>query len=149
MSLRNGVLFLLALVACLHWWRASAGSMGGVLVWVPCFRGWPGWRASVGGVLRWVTWFGVLAWVTWQPGWRDWCASVDKVVGMLACVAWVAHYFSNSFQKLTGNEYCSKLEKEFRFHIIYTLNISCFLEFPLDIWIQTYFKVVFRIDSEL
>ena len=37
---------------------------------------------------------------------------------------WVAHYFSNSFQKLAGNEYCSKLEKEFRFQVIYTSNIS-------------------------
>ena len=46
---------------------------------------------------------------------------------------WVAHYFSNSFQKLAGNEYCSKLEKEFRFQVIYTLNISYFLEFSLDI----------------
>ena len=37
---------------------------------------------------------------------------------------WVAHYFSNFYQKLAGNEYCSKLEKKFRFQAIYTLNIS-------------------------
>ena len=30
-------------------------------------------------------------------------------------VSLVAHYFSNSFLKLAGNEYCSKLEKEFKF----------------------------------
>ena len=31
----------------------------------------------------------------------------------VACqkLSWVAHYFSNSFQKLAGNEYCSKLRK--------------------------------------
>ena len=34
---------------------------------------------------------------------------------------------------LPGNEYCSKLEKEFSFHVIYTRNISYFLEFPSDI----------------
>ena len=48
-------------------------------------------------------------------------------------VSWVARYFSNSFLKLAGNEYCQKLEKEFRFQVIYTSNISYFLEFPLDI----------------
>ena len=54
-------------------------------------------------------------------------------IGSELTVLWVAHYFSNSFEKLAGNKYCSKLEKEFRFHVIYTLNISYFLEFPLDI----------------
>ena len=48
-------------------------------------------------------------------------------------VSWVAHYFSNSFLKLAGNEYCSKLEKEFRFQVIYTPNISYSLESSLDI----------------
>ena len=48
-------------------------------------------------------------------------------------VSWVAHYFSNSFQKLTGDEYFSKLEKEFRLQVIYASNISYFLEFPMDI----------------
>ena len=45
------------------------------------------------------------------------------------------HYFSNSFLNFAGNEYCSKLQKEFRFQVIYTPNISYFSEFPLDIWI--------------
>ena len=45
----------------------------------------------------------------------------------------LAHYFPNSFLKLAGNEYCSKLEKEFRFQVIYTPNISYSLEFSLDI----------------
>ena len=45
-------------------------------------------------------------------------------------VSWVAHYFSSSFQKLVGNEYCSKLEKKFRLQVIFTSNISYFLEFP-------------------
>ena len=34
---------------------------------------------------------------------------------------------------LAGNEYCSKLEKEFRFRVMYTSDITYFLEFPLDI----------------
>ena len=33
-SLRNGVLFVLAWVACLRGWRAYVGSVGGVLAWV-------------------------------------------------------------------------------------------------------------------
>ena len=45
-------------------------------------------------------------------------------------VSWVAHYFSSSFQKLAGNEYCSKLETKFRLQVIFTSNISYFLEFP-------------------
>ena len=49
-------------------------------------------------------------------------------------VSWVGHYFSNSFQKLAGDEYFSKLEKEFRLQvIIYASNISYFLEFTMDI----------------
>ena len=47
--------------------------------------------------------------------------------------SWVAYCFSNLFQKRVGNEYFSKLEKQFRFQVIYTSNISYFLEFPLDI----------------
>ena len=35
-SLRNGVLFVLAWVACLRGWCASVGGVGGVLVWVAC-----------------------------------------------------------------------------------------------------------------
>ena len=35
-SLRNGVLFVLAWVACFREWRASVGDMGGVLPWVVC-----------------------------------------------------------------------------------------------------------------
>ena len=42
-------------------------------------------------------------------------------------ISWVAHYFSNSFQKLTGNKYCSKLEKESVFRS-YTLRT--YLVFP-------------------
>ena len=61
----------------------------------------------------------------------------------------MAHYFSNTFQKLVGNEYSSKQGKEFGFKVIYTSHISYFLEFRLDISIQKYFKVVSRIDSEL
>ena len=59
MSLRNGVLFVLAWVvwvACLRGWRAGVGDVGGVLAWVAwvaCLRAW---RASVGSVLTWVTW---------------------------------------------------------------------------------------------
>ena len=40
--------------------------------------------------------------------------------------SWVSENLSNSFQKLAGNEYCFKLEKEFRFQVIYTSNISNF-----------------------
>ena len=46
---------------------------------------------------------------------------------------WGVHYFSNSLQKLAGNEYRLKLEKEFRLRVICTSSISYFLEFPLDI----------------
>ena len=42
-------------------------------------------------------------------------------------------FFSSSFLKLAGNEYCSKLKKEFRFQVICTPNISYSLEFSLDI----------------
>ena len=48
-------------------------------------------------------------------------------------VSLVAHYFSNSFLKLAGNEYCSNLEKKFRFQVIFTPNMSYLLKFPLDI----------------
>ena len=41
--------------------------------------------------------------------------------------------FFKPFRKIAGNKYCSKLEKEFRFQVIYTSNISYFLEIPLDI----------------
>ena len=61
----------------------------------------------------------------------------------------VAYYFLNSFLKLAGNEYCSKLEKEFRFQVIYTPNITYSLEFSFDVLISSYFKVVSRTDSEL
>ena len=39
LSLRNGVLFVLAWVAwvvCLRGWSASVGDVGGVLTWVAC-----------------------------------------------------------------------------------------------------------------
>ena len=71
-SLRNGVLFVLAwvaCVACLCEWHASVGGVGDVLVW---------WHVSVGGLLAWV------AWVAYLRGWR---ASVGVVVGVLAWVA--------------------------------------------------------------
>ena len=45
-------------------------------------------------------------------------------------VSLVAHYSSNSFRKLARKEYCSKLERGFRFQVIYTLNISFFKSFP-------------------
>ena len=82
---------------------------------------------------------GVPTWVRWLMCWRGWSTKVNSVGdigrnnGSELDVSWVAHYFSNSFQKLARNEYCSKLEKEFRFQVIYTSNISYFLEFPLDI----------------
>ena len=34
-----------------------------------------------------------------------------NIGGELDSIVWVAHYFSNSFQKLAGNEYSSKVEK--------------------------------------
>ena len=56
------------------------------------------------------------------------------IIGVLdSVVGGVVHFFSKSFLKLTGSEYCSKLEKEFRFQVIYTPNISYSLEFSLDI----------------
>ena len=58
---------------------------------------------------------------------------LEDILVVSETVSWVAHYFSNSFQKLAGNEYSSKPKKEFRFQVIYNSNISYFLEFPLDI----------------
>ena len=52
------------------------------------------------------------------------CSELDSVVG--------SALFLKFFPK-AGNEYCSKLEKEFRFQVKCTLNISYFLEFSLDI----------------
>ena len=52
-------------------------------------------------------------------------SELDSVVG--------SALFLKLFPKTSRNEYCSKLEKEFRFQVIYTSNISYFLEFPLDI----------------
>ena len=57
-------------------------------------------------------------------------------------VSWVVHYFSNSFLKLAGNEYCSKLEKEFRFQVIYTPNIS------LEFFLIFEFKVISKLFPE-
>ena len=86
--------------------------MGNVLAWVGFKRGLCGWRASVGSVVVWVTW------LVCQRGLGGWCASVGGVGGALKrksvddiggntggelTVLWVAHYFSNSFQKLAGN----------------------------------------------
>ena len=67
------------------------------------FEKWHAIRASLvdmGGVLVWV------GWVACLRGTRS----------------WVAHFFSYSFQKLAGKGYCSKLEKEFRFQVIYTFH---------------------------
>ena len=52
---------------------------------------------------------------------------------MCETASWVAHYFSNPFLKLKGNEYCSKLEKEFMFQVTYTPSMSYFLDSPWDI----------------
>ena len=53
-----------------------------------------------------------------RRGWRGWRTKVNSVSdiggnigGELDSIVWVAHYFSNSFQKLAGNEYSSKVEK--------------------------------------
>ena len=51
-------------------------------------------------------------------------SEIDSVVG--------SALFFKFFPKI-DTEYCSKLEKEFRFQVKYTLNISYFLEFSLDI----------------
>ena len=45
---------------------------------------------------------GMLMWVAWVICLRGWYANMSYMLGMLA---W----------KLAGNEYCSKLEKEFKF----------------------------------
>ena len=56
-TLRNGVLFVLAWVpwvawqACLRGWYASVSDVGSVLAWVACLHGWRGWRANVGYVV--------------------------------------------------------------------------------------------------
>ena len=65
---------------------------------------------------------------------------LDSVVG--------GALFLKLFLKLAWNENCSKLEKEFRFQVIYTADIPYCLEFPLDIFFSN-FKVVSRIESKL
>ena len=44
-------------------------------------------------------------------------SSVSNIAGITRVVSytvsWVAHFFSNSFQKLIGNEYCLKLKNGF------------------------------------
>ena len=59
-------------------------------------------------------------------------------------MSWVTYYFSNSFQKLAGNEYCSKLKKNlgfrscvFRIYLIFQsfpwiFEIKAILKFPTD-----------------
>ena len=103
--------------------------MGALLASVMCLC----WcSASVAYIPTWVTW------VVWQ------CSNVGRVGGILNCVALVileeipgwlysvvsVEYFSNPFLKRVGNEYCSKLEKEFRCQPIYSPNISYFLKSP-------------------
>ena len=69
-----------------------------------------------------------------KRGWRTKVSSVGDIAGNTRVleVLWIADYISNSSQKLTENEYCSKLEKEFRFQFICTSNLSYFLELPID-----------------
>ena len=62
----------------------------------------------------------------------DLMASIDYTIGVLESIVGGA-FLSNSFLKLAGREYCSKLEKEFRFQVIYFPNISYSLESSLDI----------------
>ena len=88
LSLRNGVLYVLAWVACLRGWRASVRGVGGVLAWVTCQRGW---CACVGGVLARVVCLrgwraSVLAWVVWLARLREQRASVS---GVLTSVTWL------------------------------------------------------------
>ena len=88
-------------------------------------HGWRGWRACVGEVLAWLR--GWLCQHEWR-GWRSKVISVGHIVGntrlVSQTVSWMAHYFLNLFQmNIAGNEYCSKLEKEFRFQVIFTSNV--------------------------
>ena len=62
-SLRNGVLFVLAWVACLRGWCASVGDVGGVLAWMVCVACLHAWHATVGGVGGVGDVDGMLAWV--------------------------------------------------------------------------------------
>ena len=113
---------VLAWEACQRGWCVC---VSGVLAWLTCQRGWRasvsyvdsvlGWRASVGGM------GGAPVWVkgkVCQRGWHGWCTKVSSLGDIggntrMVCyaISWVAHYFSNSFLKLTGNEYSSKPEK--------------------------------------
>ena len=79
------------------------------------------------------------AWVGWlicSREWRTKVNSVDDIGGNIGCEldsVVGSTLFLKLFPKTAGNEYCSKLEREFRFQVIYTSNISYILEFPLDI----------------
>ena len=101
----------------------------------------------------------VPAWVRWlvcQREWRGWPSKVSSIgyIGgntriVSQIVSWVAHYFSNSFQR---NDYCSRemiivqSQKENSAFRSYTLQTSCFQSFP---WIFEFkVKVVSRTDSQ-
>ena len=86
-----------------------------------CQCGWREWRASVGCVLACV------GWVACQRGY---------VVGVLA---WVTCSFGD-VEKLVGNEYCSKLEKEFRVQVITLRTYLIYQGLP---W-KFEFKVILR-----
>ena len=66
--------------------------------------------------------------------WHSKVSSIGDIEGntrvVRRVVSWVAHYFPKSFQNLAGNAYCSKLEKEFRFQVMYNSNILLFRVSP-------------------
>ena len=91
--------------------------------------------------------------VVCQYGWCGWRIKVSSVGDIEENTRVVSQ--TVSFQKLAGNEYCSELEKEFRFQVICALRIYLiFQSFP---WIFEFkvlfrvviFRVVSRTDSEL
>ena len=82
---------------------------------------------------------GVPAWcsrVMCKRGWRTKVDSVGDIGGNIGCEldsVMGSALFLKFLPKTAENKYCSKLEIEFRFRVIYTSNIFYFLEFPLDI----------------
>ena len=60
-------------------------------------------------------------------------------------VSWVAHYFSSSFQKLVGNEYCSKLEKKIQ--VTGHIHFEHILFFRVSPWIFE-FKSILKLFPE-
>ena len=111
---------------------------------------------GVGSVLKWVAL--VVAeqtpgWCTRQyHGWRNIYQNFSEnsqEINIVQSLPYQIGRIARTIARKGRKRIRKKLEKEFKFQVIYTSNISHFLKFPLDIWIWSYFKVVSGTDSKL